>query len=93
MEDSIINDVSAKQFQLKVEGFVACIDYELESNVLILAHTRVPKELEGKGVGSRLAKGALEYADQHSLRVVPECPFVASYIERHQEYRSLVFEK
>jgi hypothetical protein len=60
---------------------------------LSLVHTEVPAELEGHGIGGRLAKAGLEFARQENLKVVPSCPFVAAYIRRHPEYLELVMEK
>ena len=53
-------------------------------------HTEVPAAAEGQGIGSRLAREALEYARREKLKVLAECSFVASYVERHPEYRSLL---
>lgn len=55
-----------------------------------LTRTEVPSQLEGKGVGSALARNALDYARDNDLRVVPTCPFIRSYIEKHPEYQDLV---
>ena len=43
-----------------------------------------------RGVGSRLIRAALDSARDQGLRVVPQCPFVRAFIERHPEYRDLV---
>jgi predicted GNAT family acetyltransferase len=50
----------------------------------------VPKALGGRGVGSKLATGVLEYIRGRGLRVVPECEFMASFIKRHPEHTDLV---
>jgi hypothetical protein len=55
-----------------------------------MMHTEVPKQLEGRGVGSQLVRGALDIIRKRGLRVVPRCPFVKSYIERHPDYTDLV---
>jgi predicted GNAT family acetyltransferase len=53
-------------------------------------HTQVPFELQGKGVGSQLVRGALDLAGERGLELVPLCPFVAGYIRRHHEFLGLV---
>jgi predicted GNAT family acetyltransferase len=58
--------------------------------VLELIHTEVPEPLSGRGIASRLAHAALVYARENGLRVIPTCPFVRSYLERHPEFQELV---
>lgn len=57
---------------------------------IIFTHTEVPKALEGTGLGSMLAKAALNYAKDHQLKVMPLCPFMAGYIKRHPEWKELL---
>ena len=79
-----------KRFETTVEGVSAFLTYTQEEKVLTLLHTEVPPALEGRGIGSRLAGSALDYARQQDLKVVAKCSFVAKYIERHQEYADLL---
>jgi uncharacterized protein len=78
------------RFFTKVDGFEGELAYQRNGNVITFLHTKVADELEGQGVGSQLARAGLEYARQEGLQVVPSCPFVRSYLEKHQEYGSLV---
>jgi uncharacterized protein len=71
----------------EVAGFTR---YVTRPTRLVLVHTEVDDAFEGQGLGSALAKGALDDARRRGLRVVPLCPFIASYIERHPEYDDLV---
>jgi hypothetical protein len=48
-------------------------------------HTEVPKELEGRGIGSTLVRGALELAKGQGLTIKARCPFVATYIRKHPD--------
>ena len=68
------------------------IRYRTEPGLVVLVHTEVASSAEGKGVGSELVAGALEDIRSRGLRVVPVCPFVASYVGRHPEYDDLVAE-
>jgi len=74
----------------RVFGFV---DYELDptGDPIILVHTEVLPEAEGKGVGSRLAKGTLEDIRARGLKMIVECEFIAAYLKRHpREYEDLL---
>ncbi|WP_020674859.1 GNAT family N-acetyltransferase [Geopsychrobacter electrodiphilus] len=90
MDIKIENNKSAKRFEAIAAGYRVFIDYELNNQTMTLIHTKVPSELEGQGLGGKIVKAALEYAKNHGLQVIPQCPFVLSYIERHQEYKTLI---
>lgn len=81
---------SEQEFTLDVDGERAVAAYQRENGVIVFTHTVVPPAIEGRGVGSRLVRGALDAARDQGLKVVPQCPFVRAYIERHPEYRELL---
>lgn len=56
----------------------------------MFVHTEVDQHFEGRGLGSKLAARALDAARRAGERVVPLCPFIASYLERHPEYAAVV---
>jgi predicted GNAT family acetyltransferase len=64
--------------------------YVLRSGRIIFVHTEIDDAFEGKGLGTKLAAGALDDVRRRGHLVVPLCPFIASYIERHPEYDDLV---
>lgn len=64
--------------------------YRREGDRITFTHTVVEPEYEGEGVGSALVRAALDDARSAGLRVVPQCPFVAAWIERHADYADLV---
>jgi uncharacterized protein len=71
---------------------IAFAAYLRHGREIVFTHTEVPPALEGRGVGSRLARAALDDARRHGLTVIPRCPFIAAFIRRHPEYRDLVPE-
>jgi len=71
---------------------VGHIDYETEGDILTLTHTIVPEEFGGQGVASAMARGVLDDIRARDLRLVPQCSFVAGYIEKHPDYADLVAE-
>jgi predicted GNAT family acetyltransferase len=80
------------RFELAVDGSTAILQYMERDGALYLTHTEVPPELEGKGIGGRIVKHALDDARSRGIKVAPWCAFVRAYIERHPEYQSLVLE-
>ena len=57
---------------------------------IIFTHTEVDDAFAGRGVGTSLARGALDTVRKRKEKLVPLCPFIASYVRRHDEYSDLV---
>lgn len=88
---AVQDNAAAHRFELRDGDHLAFLQYRKPaSGAIVLVHTEVPPAMEGKGVGGRLVKAALEAARSEGRRVLPRCPFVRSYIERHPEYGALV---
>jgi uncharacterized protein len=88
---AVIHNAAAAQFELDVEGQTALIAYRKRGDdVYVLYHTEVPPEFEGRGIGSRLVKGALEQIKTDGKRIVPTCSFIVAYLRRHPEYEALI---
>jgi uncharacterized protein len=73
------------RFELTEEGVTAFLVARRTGDTIDLVHTEVPVALEGRGIGGRIVQGALDHARTNDLTVVPTCPFVKSYLERHPE--------
>jgi hypothetical protein len=56
---------------------------ELAGGTLDLQHTIVPPEARGGGVASALVRAAVAHARAHGVRLVPTCPYVAAWLDRH----------
>ena len=87
---TIENNENAQRWEAHLDQHLAVAEYRRRSGTLFFIHTEVPRELEGQGVASRLMQKALDDARTQHLAVVPFCPFVASYIRRHPDYRDLM---
>ena len=86
----VVDNPTASRFELKVDGQVAVAEYQMAGTMIVFTHTEVPPALEGRGVGSALARGALDAARERGLTIFPLCPFMESYVRRHPEYLDLV---
>ena len=78
------------RYEVEVAGKLALLEYRDAGGDRYYTHTEVPQALEGRGIAGQMAKAALDQAQAEHLSIVPLCPFVRSYIERHPEYKPLV---
>lgn len=89
--EEVIHDEKGSRFYLQSEGKESYLRYEhINDSLINLITTYVPPQLRGKGLASKLAKQALEYAKQNNLKIIPQCSFIRTYLERNKEYQSLV---
>jgi predicted GNAT family acetyltransferase len=86
----VVNNRDRMRFEIDIDGVVAELVYRLHDGRLQLIHTGVPDELEGRGLGGQLVAGAIDYAVEHGLVVVPYCDFARGWLERHPEVASRV---
>lgn len=88
---SVRHNSSQCRYELELEGSICgSATYVDDGDRQIFTHTEIDDSLEGKGLGSLLLRESLEDARRRGKRVVPQCPFVASYIERHPEWNDIV---
>ena len=78
------------RFELEVDGATAFASYRLNGPNIIFDHTIVPDALSGRGIGSRLLRGALDAVRAKGLKVVPVCEFVRAYIDKHPDVQDLL---
>jgi predicted GNAT family acetyltransferase/glutaredoxin len=90
-EAEVVDVPEASRYELRLGGrLIGLAAYHRREGRIAFTHTEVDESSEGRGFGSRLAAAALEGARREGLEVVPLCPFIAHYIERHPEYEQLV---
>ena len=86
----IVNNIAQHRYELSVDGHIAATYYAMADGVITFVHTEVPPELGGKGIGSKLIRGALDQVRADGLKVIPQCPFVKAFIEKNAAYQDLL---
>ena len=80
-----------KRFTARTASGLAYVSYERpDDRTIDLQHTVVPEADRGRGVGSALIRGAVGYARERGMRVIPTCPFVKAWFDRNAEERDVL---
>jgi uncharacterized protein len=92
MSVEVVDNPSESRYEVFADGELAgFVQYRLRHGRITFLHTEIDAGHEGSGLGGRLARAALEDASARGLAVVPQCPFIAAYIQRHpDQYLDLV---
>ncbi|ARQ71573.1 GNAT family N-acetyltransferase [Streptomyces marincola] len=82
----------ASRFEAWADGERAGFaDYTRTADLAVYPHTEVSEDYEGRGIGSALARAALDDARERGLRVLAPCPFISGWLARHPEYHDLAY--
>ena len=91
MSSAARDNAARSRFEFDAAGVTAFMNYRLDADsVISLDHTETPVEARGRGIASRLVKGALDIVRARGLKVVPRCPFVRAYLAKHLEDSDLL---
>jgi uncharacterized protein len=90
MPATVRNNPARTRYELEVDGHLAVAVYTLAPGVITFVHTEVPKDLGGRGVGTTLARGALEDVRRQGLKVVVRCSFIKAFMAKHPEFNDLL---
>ena len=88
---TVRHDKGANRYVLEVDGKeLGFAEYRPDGDRRAFVHTEVDDSLEGKGMGSKLIREALDDTRKDGKRIVPLCSFVASYVERHPDWNDCI---
>ncbi len=87
-----VTDVPASdRFEIAVDGAtVGFVQYRRVPGQIAFIHTEIDPAHGGEGLGAILVTAALDAARAEGLDVLPFCPFVRGFIDKHRDYLDLV---
>jgi predicted GNAT family acetyltransferase len=89
MDNNPVTHNEAKgQFEIMLGDEKAILQYHRMEQHISLLHTEVPESSRGRGLGEQLVHAAMDFAHFNQLKVVPVCPFVKTYLQKHPELAS-----
>ncbi|WP_019608246.1 GNAT family N-acetyltransferase [Nocardiopsis sp. CNS-639] len=92
MTTDVVDVRDRKRYEIRVDGEVAGFaEYILTDDMVTFTHTEIDPAHEGRGLGGTLVRGALDDVRPRGLMVLPLCPFVKGWIQRHPDYTDLVY--
>ena len=91
MSVAVADNPMETRYEARIDGKLAGVSvYELDDGTIVFLHTKVAQRYEGQGVGSSIARYALDDARARGLNVRPLCPFINGWMRDHPEYSDLI---
>jgi uncharacterized protein len=81
----VVDNPGRSRFEVHVDGHTGELVYELDGSRLVLIHTGVPDELEGRGLAAELVRAAIARARREHLTIVPWCPYARRWLRQHPD--------
>ena len=69
---------------------LAFVDYGVRDRVILLMHTEVRPDLEGRGIGTRTAELVIDHLRRSGLSAIVGCPFLTSWLRRHPNAQDIL---
>ncbi|MGV8909014.1 MAG: GNAT family N-acetyltransferase [Propionicimonas sp.] len=94
MSQPVLTDnPGAGRFEAHLDGQLAGFaEYQLTDALVVFTHTEVDPVFEGQGIGSAIARYALDQLRADGTRkALPVCPFIKGWIQRHPEYLAITY--
>ncbi|MGA8987972.1 GNAT family N-acetyltransferase [Aeromicrobium sp.] len=91
MSKQVVHNTDEKRYEINVDGALAGFTDALEDDgIVTFPHTVVFDGYEGQGLASVLVSEALDDVRQRNKKIVPECSYVAQFVDEHPDYADLV---
>lgn len=91
-EVTVVDVPHDRRYEARIGDHVAGVaTYVRAPDVIAFIHTEVGEAYEGRGIGSTLARTALDQARVQGLRVIAICPFIQGWLAKHPEYQDLEY--
>ena len=90
---NVTNNRDRQRYEAVVDGttLAGFAEYQETSELVVLTHTEVDPAHEGRGIGSSLARAALDDIRERRLKALVICPFIIGWLRHHPDYQDLLF--
>ncbi|PIF01306.1 MAG: N-acetyltransferase [Maribacter sp.] len=79
-----------RQFEARVEGQLAKIEYSSQERKIFLTKLVVPEEITKEGFKEDFIKSVLHHIQDQNLRVVPTSPQIAGFLRKNRQYKEML---
>ncbi len=93
IDATVTNNAARRRYEAVVDpaGTAGFVEYQETKELVILTHTDVDPAFEGRGVGSLLARSAIEDIRDRGLKALVAHPFILGWLRRHPDYVDVLY--
>lgn len=84
-------DPAFGRYEGRISGeTVGEIDFSLRDSVMTITHTGTRDAWRGRGIAARMTEHVFADVRERELRIIPQCPYTAGYVDQHPEHADLL---
>ena len=86
-ENKVVHNREQLRYEVYTDGKLAGFtQYHRTGDRVVFSHTKIDEAFSGQGLGKVLAGEALDDVVANGKVIVPQCPFIAKYVEGTDRY-------
>ncbi len=79
-----------RQFEARVDGQLAKIEYSSQERKVFLTKLVIPEEINREGFKEDFIRAVLNFIQEQNQRVVPTSPQIAGFLRRNRQYKEML---
>ena len=89
-ELQLVNNEFLRQFEIKIDGCLARIEYAEQERKIFLTKLCIPEEIKDFDFEEIFIRKVFEFIAEKKLKVVPTSPKIASFVRSNKRYKELL---
>jgi len=86
----LIDNDFLRQFELKIDGQLAKIEYSLQERKIFLTKLIIPEEINNEAFKKEFIAAVFELIQERNLSVMPTCPAIAKFVRSNRKYKRML---
>ncbi|MGC6430972.1 MAG: GNAT family N-acetyltransferase [Jejuia sp.] len=86
----LIDNDFLRQFELKMDGHLAKIEYSLQERKIFLTKLIIPEEINNDKFKKEFIAAVFEQIQDRNLSVMPTSPAIAKFVRSNRKYKRML---
>ncbi|GAL67559.1 GNAT family N-acetyltransferase [Jejuia pallidilutea] len=86
----LIDNDFLRQFELKIDGQLAKIEYSLQERKIFLTKLIIPEGINNEDFKKDFIASVFELIQERNLSVMPTCPAIAKFVRSNRKYKRML---
>ncbi|UKM64704.1 N-acetyltransferase [Flavobacteriaceae bacterium GSB9] len=86
----LIDNEFLRQFEIKIDGHLAKIEYSLQERKIFLTKLVIPEDIKNENFKKDFLALVFEHIAERNLSIVPTSPEIAKFVRGNRKYKRML---